>query len=221
MSSTGDNSSWGFGRKKHKIQPGDGHALKPFRIWQGLARSLFYAPLEAHDGKTTLYAVNVNYFDWEDKADLYLDGIHQAQSKLPAQFPVEGGRIEVTSTMYGLKRMHYVDHTGTARVLKPDPVSAEGLRARLAQRTPLLSKLISFLAVVVLLVLLPFGLMQLAEIITQTEFAQQYVDPFTSPIRLPDWANGPAFILSILAVTERALTLRNHWLIDMDTGWFE
>ena len=221
MSSTGDDASWGFDRKKHTIQPGDGHALKPFRIWQGLARSLFYAPLETGDGNTTLYAVNVNYFDWEDTADLYLNGVHHAQSKLPAQFPVEGGSIEVAATMYGLKRMHYVNDAGKARVLKPDPVSAEGLRARLAQRAPVLSKLIGFLAVVILLVLLPFGLMQLAEIVTQTEFAQQYVDPFTAPIRLPDWANGPALILSILAVTERALTLRNHWLIDLETGWFD
>ena len=221
MSSTGDDASWGFGRKKHRIQPGDGHVLKPFRIWQVLARSLFYAPLETHNGRTMLYAVNVAYFDWEDTADLYLNGVHHAHAKLPAQFPVEGGRIEVAATTYGLKRMHYVDHTGTARVLKPDPVSAEGLRARLAQRAPLLSKLIGLLAAVILLVLLPFGLMQLAEILTQTEFAQQYVDPLTSPIRLPDWANGPAFILSILAVAERALTLRNHWLIDMETGWFD
>lgn len=212
---------WWFGRKKHKIQPGDGHALKPFRIWQGLARSLFYAPLETPEGKEQLYAVNVNYFDWEDKADLYLDGAHHAQSKLPAAFPVEGGTIEVASTTYGLKRMHYVDDAGKGRVLKPDPASAEGLRARLAARAPLVSKLIALTAVLILLTLLPFGLFQLAEIVTQTEWAQQYVDPFTSSIRLPGWATTPAFILSILAVTERALTLRNHWLIDLETGWFE
>ena len=212
---------WWFGRKKHKVQPGDGRPLKPFRIWQGLARSLFYAPLETPEGKQPLYAVDVNYFDWEDKADLYLNGAHHAQSKLPAAFPVEGGTIEVASTMYGLKRMHYVDPTGKARVLKPDPASAEGMRARLATRAPLVSKLIAFLAVVILLTLLPLSLLQFAEIIAQTEWAQQYVDPFTAPIQLPDWATTPALVLSILAIMERALTLRNHWLIDMETGWFD
>jgi hypothetical protein len=212
---------WWFGRKKHEVQPGDGRPLKPFRIWQGLARSLFYAPLTTSDGKLRLYAVDVNYFDWDDKADLYLDGVHHAQSKLPAAFPVEGGTIEVATTTYGLKRMHYVDAQGNARVLKPDPISAEGMRAKLTQRAPLVSKLIGVLAVLILLTLLPFSLLQLAEIISQTEWAQQYVDPFTSPFRLPDWASTPAFVLSLLAVLERTLTLRNHWLIDLETGWFD
>lgn len=45
--------------------------------------------------------------------------------------------------------------------------------------------------------------------LTHADFAQQYGDPFTSPIRL-----------SILAVTERALTLSSHWLVAMETGWF-
>ena len=220
MSSTGDNAAWWFGSNK-KIRPGDGHALKPFRMWQGVTRSLFYAPLETPAGEPKTYAVNVNYFDWDDKADLYLNGVHHAQADLPARFPVEGGTIEVAATTYGLKRMHFVDRTGKAWVLKPDPASAEGLRARLAQRAPGVSRLIGVLAVVILLTLLPFGLLELAEIITHTEWAQQYIDPFTSPIQLPDWASTPALVLSVLAALERALTLRNHWLIDLDTGWFD
>lgn len=116
---------WWFGRKKHTVQPGDGHPLKPFRMWQGLSRSLFYAPLTSSDGKPMLYAVDIQYFDWEDNADLYLNGVHHAKSKLPAAFRVEGGTIEVASTTYGLKRMHYVDAQGTERVLKPDPASAK------------------------------------------------------------------------------------------------
>ncbi|GAA4476769.1 hypothetical protein GCM10023190_14940 [Enteractinococcus fodinae] len=215
------SGEWWFGRKKHEVQPGDGRPLKPFRVWQGLARSLFYAPLETPEGKQRLYAVEVNYFEWEDGADLYLNGVHHARSKLPAAFPVEGGTIEVAATTYGLKRMHYVDDKGTARVLKPDPASAEGMRARLAARAPLVSKLIAVLAVTILLMLLPFSVLQLAEILTHTEWVQQFVDPFTSPIQLPNWATTPAMVLTILAAMERALTLRNHWLIDMETGWFD
>lgn len=217
-----DNRERGFGWfNRKKIKPGDGHALKPFRIWQVLARSLFYAPLETTDGESKLYAVNVDYFDWENTADLYLNGVHHARSKLPASFPVEGGNIEVATTTYGLKRMHYVDRTGKERILKPDPASAEGMRARLAKRAPGLSRLIGILAVVILLTLLPFSLLELVELLTHADFAQQYVDPFVSPIRLPDWATTPALVLSVLAVTERALTLRNHWLIDLETGWFD
>lgn len=186
-----------------------------------LGRSLFYAPLETQDGQLKHYAVNVRYFDWDEKADLYLNGAHHARAKLPAAFPVEGGTIEVATTTYGLKRMHYVDTTGATRVLKPDPASAEGLRARLAQRAPLVSRMIGILAVVILLTLLPFSLLQLAEMLSHTEFAQQFVEPFTSPLRLPEWASTPALVLSILAVIERALTLRNHWLIDFETGWFD
>ena len=173
MSSTGGGSDWGFGRKKKKIIPGDGHALKPFRPWHLLARSLFYAPLETAHGEPKLYAVDVNYFDWDDKADLYLNGVHHAQAKLPAEFPVDGGSIQVATTTYGLKRMHYVDRTGQARVLTPDPASAEGLRAKLARRSPGLSRLIGLLAVIILLTLLPLSLLQLIEMLTHADFAQQ------------------------------------------------
>lgn len=217
-----DDDDWGLGRQgKKKIEPGDGHPLKPFRFWELLGRSLFYAPLQRQDGTQHTYAVSVNYFDWDDKADLYLNGTHHARAKLPVAFPVDDGSIEVATTTYGLKRMHFVDHSGAARVLKPDPGSAEGLRAKLAHRAPGVSRAIGILAILILLTLLPFALLQLAELISHTEFAQQYIDPFTSPINLPAWATTPALILSIVAAMERALTLRNHWLIDLETGWFD
>lgn len=207
--------------KKHKITPGDGRPLRPFRWWELIARSLFYTRLRTNDDVEQLYAVEVKYFEWEDFAELYLNGKHHARAKLPAAFPVEGGHIEVAATTYGLKRMHYVSDDGGVAVLKPEPASAEGLRARFAARAPFASKLLSLGAILILLFFLPFGLMTLAEIVTQTELAQQYVGQFVAPISLPSWAEGPAFVLSILAVTERALTLRNNWLIDMETGWFE
>jgi hypothetical protein len=36
---------------------------------------------------------------------------------------------------------------------------------------------------------------------------------------LPAWANTTVTVAGVLAATERALTLRNHWLIDLDTTW--
>lgn len=221
MDSNHDEGS-GFGRrKKSKIKPGDGHQLKPFRWWQMLGRTLFYAPLETDDGQLRTYAVSVDFFDWDDNADVYLNGKHHARAKLPASIPVEDGVIEAATTLYGLKRMHYVAATGEEQVLKPDGASAEGLRAKLAQRKPGLSRAIGILAVIILLTLLPIGLLQLVEMGSHTDVAANFMDPFTSPINLPEWTSTPLLVLSLLAAMERALTLRNHWLIDMDTGWFD
>ncbi|MGO1537728.1 MAG: hypothetical protein ACTHWM_12605, partial [Yaniella sp.] len=212
----------GFGRRgKKKIQPGDGHQLKPFRWWQMLGRSLFYAPLQTAEGQPRTYAVSVDYLDWDDNADVYLEEKHYARAKLPASIPVEGGALEVGATSFGLKRMHFVAASGQEQVLKPDGASAEGLRAKLAKRNPGLSRAIGMIAVVILLTMLPIGLLQLVEILSQTDVAANFMDPFTSPIRLPDWTSTPLLVLSILAALERALTLRNHWLIDLETGWFD
>ena len=221
MDSGHDEGSDFWGRKKSKIEPGDGHRLKPFRWWQLLGRSLFYAPLHTEDGQPQTYAVSVEYFDWEDNADVYLNAKHHARAKLPASIPVPGGVIEVAATSYGLKRMHFVTANGEEQVLKPDGASAEGLRAKLAKRHPGLSRAIGIGAVVILLTLLPIGLLQLVEVFSHTEVAAKVMDPFTSPINLPEWTSTPLLVLSIIAAMERALTLRNHWLIDLETGWFE
>lgn len=216
-----DYQGSGFWRRPQKIEPGDGHPLKPFRWWQLLSRSLFYAPIELSDGTPQTYAVSVDYFDWDDKTDVYLNGRHHARAKLPASIPVEGGALEVATTTYGLKRMHFVDASGSARVLKPDAASAEGLRAKLAQRRPGLSRAIGIAAILILVIMLPIGLFQVVEFFSHTAMGQNLMDPFTSPITMPEWAGTPLLVLSIVAAMERALTLRNHWLIDLDTGWFE
>lgn len=221
MESNHDEGSGFWGRKKSKIQPGDGHQLKPFRWWQLLGRSLFYAPLKTDNGQPRTYAVSVDFFDWADNADVYLDEKHYARAKLPASIPVEDGSIEVATTLYGLKRMHFVAATGEEQVLKPDGASAEGQRAKLAQRKPVLSRTIGILAVLILLILLPIGLLQLVEFFSHTNVAGNFMEPFTSPVNLSEWSSTPLLILSIVAALERALTLRNHWLIDMDTGWFD
>ena len=60
---------------------------------------------------------------------------------------------------------------------------------------------------------------QAAELITQIEVVAENVGTFTSPISLPAWLNVSLVVAGILAATERALTLRNHWLIDAETTW--
>lgn len=217
-------------RRAAKVKPGDGSALKPYRWWQPLTRSLFTIELADQDARTA-YAVDVHFFDTDDYGDtvalLYRDGVQEATSTTPAAFPVPGGRIEVQATMFGLKRMHYVrDGDAPAsptadqgRVLTPHPRSAEGLRARLAARHPLASQVIAGAAIAVLLVSLVVAVPAFVELVTQWDVLADHADPYTSPFDLPGWASTALLTASIVAAIERAITLRNHWLVDADTSW--
>lgn len=211
------------GEGKQRVEPGDHHELRPYRVWELFSRVLFYRPFRGWDGTRHVYAVNVNYFDGEMKADLYLDGRHKARAGLPAVFPVEHGRIEVATSVYGIKRMHFVNQSGTGseEVLSPDPLSPEGLRARLDSRMPRLSAMIGKIAIAILLVTLPLGALQLAEVVTTWDVVRDYVGPFSSPITLPGWANVAVTVAGVLAGIERALTLRSHRLVDAELGWLD
>lgn len=203
-----------------KVQPGDGHALKPFRVWQVLTRSLFFLTVWHSDAPSRFYAVSVPYFEWEDKADLYLDGQHQASSKLPAAFPVPRGVIEVQTSMFGLKRMHFVPDSGPHRQLEPDPRSAEGLRVRLDNRHPTLSRGIGALSLVIMIIALLLGMPQLAELVTSFDVVAAHTGTFTSPVALSPEVNTALGVAAVAASTERALRLRHHWLLDGDiTDW--
>lgn len=206
-------------RRVRKVKPGDGSLLQPYRWWQLLQRSLFTIELENASGKSHTYAVDLNYFDWDDRAHLYTDGVQTAVSKLPAAFPVPGGHIEVVTTLYGLRRMHLVPGNGSQQVLTPDPHSAEGLRATLERRRPLLGKTIGAVAIVVLLGSLVLGIPMLLELVTQWDVVADQVGTFTSPFDLPSWANTTVLVAAIIAAVDRALMLRYHWLIDLDTTW--
>src|SRR5690606_32984609 len=172
---------------------------------------------EADDAVHT-YAVNVNYFNEKSTAELYRDGQHYATSKLPAVFPVPGGVIEVAISTYGLKRMHYVTEDETEHQLYPDRRSSEGLRMRFDTRFPKASSAIGVAAIVILLVSLTLGLPQLAAVISQLPIIADNWGSFESPIVLPDWLNTTLLICGGLAALERALMLRSHWLIDMETS---
>lgn len=219
---------WRRKRAFRKVKDGDGSRLKPYRFWEPLTRSLFFLEL-ADDtaaaagadcaNRTTEYAVDFHYFSDTWRAQLYRDRRQVATSELPAMFPVPGGVIEVNASTFGLSRMHHVPDGGKPRVLAPHARSAEGLRARFGRRFPLTSRLIGGAAVVILLVGLVVLVPQLVEWITRIDAVAEVVGSFTSPIRLPDWANTSLFVAGILASFERALTLRNHWLIDAETWW--
>ncbi len=210
-------ANWRRKRAVAKVKPGDGHALPRYRWWQPLTRTLFYLPLTAEDGTQQTWSVDVRLWGDDDgvvQADLFLDGAHHARSTVPASFPVPGGTIEVATSNYGLKRCHYVREDGVTRQLSPEPASAEGRRARMEQNHSGLSKAIGALSILILLAALLLGLPQLVEQITHIPPIAERVGTFTSPIRLPGWVNITLTVAALLASIERALRLRNHWLLD-------
>ncbi|SCL56415.1 hypothetical protein GA0070606_2604 [Micromonospora citrea] len=208
---------WRRRRTAKRIKSGDGRALKRLRWWQLPFRALFYLPLPNRDGRQTVYAVDIpRRTDPEGgkaRAHLYLDGRHHAESKLPAAFPVEGGTIHVAISAFGLKRCHYVTTAGAEHRLIPDPKSAEGRRARVEREHPTLSRSISLLSVLMLLIGVGLNLLQLAEPISQIPPIAENIGTFESPVHLPVWLNFALAVGAILGSSERALRLR-HSVLD-------
>ncbi|MER5304894.1 hypothetical protein ABT039_36260 [Streptomyces lasiicapitis] len=208
---------WRHRRAVRRVTPGDGRELKRFRWWQLPFRALFYLRVADHDGRPTVYAVDVRHWQNQSsgnvKAHLYLDGKLHAESKLPAVFPVPGGTVEVKMSTFGLKRCHYVTAEGAESQLVPDPHSAEGRRARLDSEHPALSRGIGLLSLCVLVTALAILVPQIAEQLTRPEAISQYTGTLTAPVDLPVWGNILVGIASLAASTERALRLRFHRLL--------
>jgi hypothetical protein len=203
----------------HRVKPGDGRPLKPFRWWQlFLGRSLLHLRLIGADGRKLVYSVDVRHGgDKEDgvvRANLYRDGRHHAVSKTPASFPVEGGTIEVATTQFGVKRCHYVAVDGTERQLTPDPRSAEGRRARFERDHPAASRLVGVVSVIMLVVGVGLNALQVLEPISRIPPIAENLGVFESPLHLPIWLNIALGAAAALGSTERALRLRYHWLLD-------
>lgn len=201
-------------KKKNKV----GQPLQRFRWWQLLSRSLFYLTLVDSDGCKRVYAVDVRHSDNADynkpRMQLYVDGIMQAEVKMPAATAVPGGVIETSASMYGMKRCHYVADDGVEYQLIPDPKSAEGYRARLKHKHPFISFLIGFLSLVVLVISLCLLAVQGLELITSIPSVNQYIGSFESPIHLSSGINTALGVAALVASTERALRLRYNWLLD-------
>ncbi|PDP84968.1 hypothetical protein CQJ94_24865 [Glycomyces fuscus] len=209
---------WRRRRAARRLRGGDGHELRGFRWWQLLGRSLFHLRLTRTDGRQTEYTVDVRHRgEGEDgalRAHLYLDGRHRAHSRVPASFPVPGGRIEVATSAFGLRRCHYVTADGAQRQLTPDPRSGEGRRARLDREHPALSRWIGVVSVLLLLLGVGLNLLQIIEPVSQIPPVQEAVGAFTSPVRLPLWLNIALGAGAALGSAERALRLRYSWLLD-------
>lgn len=200
-----------------KVKPGDGHELPRYRWWQPLSRSLFHLTL-GDAGERHRWSIDVRLVgdsdDGEVRARLYRDGTHVASSKLPAEFSVPGGRIEVRASGFGLRRCHFIGDDGTRRQLSPDPASAEGRRARFGRAHPTASRVIGAVSVLVLVIALALGIPQIVEQVSLIPWVAENVGSFVSPIRLPAWVNTGLLLATLVASTERALRLRYNWLLD-------
>jgi hypothetical protein len=197
--------------------PGDGRALPRYRWWQLFSRSLFHLCLADDDGMPVTWSVDVRHGGDENGevfALLYRDGVNQSRSKLPAAFPVPGGRIEVVASAFGLRRCHYVTDDGEERQLVPDRASAEGRRAHLERNNPAASRAIGAVSIVVLVIGLVLGAPQILEQVTAIPPVAETFGTFVSPIHLPAWVNIALLLATVAASTERALRLRYNWLLD-------
>ncbi|WP_454300822.1 hypothetical protein [Salana multivorans] len=204
-------------KRLKKVKPGDGRPLKPYRPWHSLWRTLFLLDVEEPDGTPTRYAVDVDYFVFDDTVSLYRDGEQVAKAEPPAVLPTSVGVIEVETTMYGLRRMHLVREDGSEQQLRPHRGTPEEWRSRMGSRFPRASRVIAGAAIAVLIVGLVLVVPQALERISEIEWVATNIGTFRSPVELPAWLNATLVTAGLLAAFERALTLRNHWLIDADT----
>lgn len=203
--------------RRRRVEPGDGASPKRYRLVDILNRSVLGI---THAGHT--YVVDYDFFDWDGKVSLYRDKRRVARSKLPAEFAVAGGRIEFGATFYGVKRAHLVLDDGRELPLSPHPRSPEAWRQRLARRRPRLSAALAVAAVVALVVGLVVGVLAVTETITHLPGVRQLLGwSFDSPIELSGAGASAVTIAGVLAIVERALSMRHHWLLDADTWWMD
>ena len=211
--------TWRQRMAERRVRAGDGRPLEPYRWWQALGRSTFAIALPGANGSTSVFTVDVRQWgdrdDGEVRARLYQDGALDAVSGLPARFAVPGGHIDVAANSFGLRRCHFVSTEGVERQLTPHPRSAEGRRAALHRRHPLLSRVIGVVASVLVVAGVGIAVPQLVETISHIELFAQHLGTFTSPIRLSAEANIAVTLVLAAASTERALRLRSNWLDEL------
>ncbi len=204
---------------------GDGRTLGEYRVTEFFSRTLFFAEIPEAT-KLHEYAVDVHYYadeletggqqdvSAEAPAALYRDGVQILRSDIPSVFPVPGGVIEVATSMYGLRRMHYVPDEGTPLPLRPHQRSPEGIRAGFARSFPRMSAVFGRVAVIVMIVGVIAAVPQTIETVSRLDLIADQFGVFTSPLRLPDWLNSMLAVATVVACVERALTLRSHRLAD-------
>ncbi|MEY2848492.1 MAG: hypothetical protein RI885_1157 [Actinomycetota bacterium] len=209
------STTWRERRAARRVRPGAGEPLPRFRWWQLLSRSLLTLAVRASDGTLSTYTVDVRRVgdpDGRVRARLYLDGALLSHSTVPARLPVPGGHIDVAVGLFGLRRCHYVRAGEADLQLTPHPASAEGRRAGLDREHPALSRLVSVVSTLIVLVGVGVATSKIVETISQIPTIAAATGTFDSPIDLPVAATIALALAAIVASMERALRLRSSWL---------
>ncbi|MFS0786666.1 hypothetical protein ABC345_09840 [Shouchella sp. 1P09AA] len=201
-----------------KVKAGDGHTLKPYRLWHIFTHSLFHITITKENNEQVHYALKSRYFADDSSVDLYHGKTHVAYSTLPASIPIENGILEVKSGGSGINQIRYRTDEAETFSIYPDKRSVRGWRLGLHRHFPVISNCLGLLAILVLLASLALGLPQIVEQISEIPWIAEHIGTFQSPINLPVWLNVAIGLATGFAATERALMLRSHWLIDMETG---
>ena len=110
--------------------------LPPLGAWDFISRGRFETH---HDGH--LWTVDLSYFDFDEKLHLYRDGVEADVQKSPASFHLNGGTIEASMSLLGMRRVDLVVDDETT-VLTPVGGTAEAWRLQLERDRPELSRLI-------------------------------------------------------------------------------
>lgn len=211
-----DFSRWKHHRAAKRIRAGDGEALPRFRWWQMLSRSLLTLTLKTAEGAPASYAVDVRHLgDADDgvaRARLYRNDKLLSLSTLPARFPLPGGNLEVDIGTYGMRRCHFVADNGAVIQMVPHPATAEGRRAGLHRRHPMLSRVIGVTATAVVLLAVVVTVPQLIETLSRIPPVAEEFGVIEAPIKLSLAANVALGVAAVVASTERALRLRTSWL---------
>lgn len=202
--------------KQKDVKAGDGRAFKQLHWWEIMTRSVFYLQINSDQ-----YAVEVYFFRFEDNIMVYKNGEQVSMGTESMKYQAGDGLIEIALSDYGVKRMHYVREASQDEMLIPDKQSAEGLRYKFGHKFPRVSKWMGVIAIAVLLVSVVLWIPQIVELLAGWDILERYIGGFQSPVNLSGWLNMALVVLSVLAITERTLTIKYHWLIDMDTSSFE
>lgn len=177
-------------------------------------RTIFHIKIEED-----VYSVDINIYGRNGggaESTLFKNGKSIKYSRVPALFEVPGGHIEVNTTSYGVKRIHHVTEHDEVQ-LTPDKKSPEGKRAKFKRNYPLMSRIIDILSIIVLIGGLIIGSPAMIEFTTRIPAIADVVGTFTSPFQFSDTTNIIILSLTVLAASERALSIKNHLLIDMET----
>lgn len=184
-----------------------------------LSRSQLSLSIPDAIGTTVIYTVDVHHLgdgdDGEVRARLYRDGALASVSRMPARFSVPGGRIDVATGTFGLRRCHLVPTVGEDRQLTPHPRSAEGRRAAFERTHPRWSRAVGILSLVIVVVGVCLAVPQLVETLSQIPPVADRIGTFVSPLHLPPALNVGITLAVLLASVERALRLRSSWIDDL------